>query len=171
MFRATVCPSSGEITVSVRHLVFVTLYGWLSGMQGVEKRNKHTKKNYAPSWLYLQVDTGMHVHQNIKLRGDRCAVVGVVSNVMYYQMRGTGHTCERYQCRYKNCYQDSCVPHIHETTYRQLLSWFIYVSLLTLRLLMSYIYIYIYDISNLRVNDLTLILLTWRKWWTNNASK
>ena len=35
---------------------------------------------------------------------------------------------------------------------------------LTLRLLMSYIYIYIYDISSLRVNDLTLILLTWGKW-------
>jgi hypothetical protein len=34
MFRATVCPSSGEITVSMRHLVFVTLCGWLSGMQG-----------------------------------------------------------------------------------------------------------------------------------------
>ena len=33
-------------------------------------------------------------------------------------------------------------------------------------------YIYIYDISSLRVNDLTLILLTWRKWWApNNASK
>ena len=33
-------------------------------------------------------------------------------------------------------------------------------------------YIYIYDISSLRVNHLTLILLTWRKWWTpNNASK
>ena len=31
---------------------------------------------------------------------------------------------------------------------------------LTLRLLMSYIY----DISSLRFNDLTLILLTWRKW-------
>ena len=30
---------------------------------------------------------------------------------------------------------------------------------------------YIYDISLLRVNDLTLILLTWRKWWANNASK
>ena len=25
-------------------------------------------------------------------------------------------------------------------------------------------YIYIYDISRLSVNDLTLILLTWRKW-------
>jgi hypothetical protein len=33
-------------------------------------------------------------------------------------------------------------------------------------------YIYIYDISSLRVNDLTLILLTRRKWRTpNNASK
>jgi len=29
----------------------------------------------------------------------------------------------------------------------------------------------IYDISSLSVNDLTLILLTWRKWWANNASK
>jgi hypothetical protein len=26
MFLATMCPSSGEITVSVRHLVFVTLH-------------------------------------------------------------------------------------------------------------------------------------------------
>jgi len=26
------------------------------------------------------------------------------------------------------------------------------------------LHIYIYDISSLRVNDLTLILLTWRKW-------
>jgi hypothetical protein len=34
MFRATVCSSSGESTVSMRHLVFVTLYGWLSGMRG-----------------------------------------------------------------------------------------------------------------------------------------
>jgi len=32
---------------------------------------------------------------------------------------------------------------------------------------------YIYDISSLKVNNLTLILLTWRKWWApdNNASK
>jgi hypothetical protein len=29
---------------------------------------------------------------------------------------------------------------------------------------------YIYDVSSLKVNDLTLILLTWRKWWGNNAS-
>jgi len=34
MFRATLCPSSEEIIVSLRHLVCVTLCGWLSGMQG-----------------------------------------------------------------------------------------------------------------------------------------
>ena len=98
MFQATMCPSSGETTVFMRHLLFVvTLYGWLSGMQGayqssiqnnkyqvshkyscffwwwahswpkhVEKRNKHTKKNCAPSWLYIQYYTGMHGQQNIK---------------------------------------------------------------------------------------------------------
>ena len=101
MFRATMCPSSGEITVSMRHLVLVTLYGWLPGMQGgihhayqtvipqsdkyqvshrysyfswwwahsrpkhVEKRNKHTKKICAPSWLYLQGYTRMQGQQNI----------------------------------------------------------------------------------------------------------
>ena len=34
MFRATLCPSSGEITLSMQHWVFFTLCGWLSGMQG-----------------------------------------------------------------------------------------------------------------------------------------
>jgi len=34
MFRATMCPSSGETTVYMRHLVFVTMCGWLSGMKG-----------------------------------------------------------------------------------------------------------------------------------------
>jgi len=29
----------------------------------------------------------------------------------------------------------------------------------------------VYDIRSLRVNDLTIILLTWRKWWANNVSK
>jgi hypothetical protein len=33
------------------------------------------------------------------------------------------------------------------------------------------IYTRIYDISSIRVNDLTLILPTWRIWWANNASK
>jgi len=70
MFRETMNSSSGETTVFMRHLVLVILYGWLSGMKGgmkifirpkhVEKRNKHTKKNFAPRWPYLQDYTGMH---------------------------------------------------------------------------------------------------------------
>ena len=56
MFRAIMCPLSGEITVSMRHLVLVTLYVWMQrGM-----------KNCAPGWLYLLDYTGMHGQQNLK---------------------------------------------------------------------------------------------------------
>jgi len=34
VFPVTMCPSSGETTVFVRHFVFVILCGWLSGTQG-----------------------------------------------------------------------------------------------------------------------------------------
>ena len=33
MFRAAMCPSSGKLIVSMRHLVYVTLCRWPSGMQ------------------------------------------------------------------------------------------------------------------------------------------
>jgi hypothetical protein len=33
MFRAAMCPSSGELIVSIRHLVYVTLYRWPFGVQ------------------------------------------------------------------------------------------------------------------------------------------
>ena len=39
VLRATICPSSGETTVSIRH----------SRPKHVKKRNKRTKKNFAPS--------------------------------------------------------------------------------------------------------------------------
>jgi len=32
MFRAAMCPSSGELIVSMRHLVYVTLYRWTFGV-------------------------------------------------------------------------------------------------------------------------------------------
>ena len=77
MFWASMCPSSGETIAFMRHLALVILYGRLTSIQNnkyqvlhkcncfswwwahscpkhVEKRNKHTKKNCAPSWLYLQ---------------------------------------------------------------------------------------------------------------------
>ena len=34
MILATMCPSSGEITVSIQHFITVTLCEWLSGLQG-----------------------------------------------------------------------------------------------------------------------------------------
>jgi hypothetical protein len=39
--------------------------GHIFARKHAAKRNKHTKKNCAPSWLYLQDDTGMHGQQNI----------------------------------------------------------------------------------------------------------
>jgi len=33
MFRAAMCPLSGELIVSIRHLVYVTLYRWPFGVQ------------------------------------------------------------------------------------------------------------------------------------------
>jgi len=118
MFRKTMCPSSGEIAASMWHLVFVTLCGWLSSMQGgmsfhstlhtrqssthsnkyqvrhfsswwthsclkhVEKRNKHTKKNCAPSWLYLQIYTRMHGQKNIKF----CSTLRLWLYIFYLRM-------------------------------------------------------------------------------------
>jgi len=43
MFRATMCPSSGETTVFIWHLVLAILYGWLYGMQGHPYRIARTK--------------------------------------------------------------------------------------------------------------------------------
>jgi len=41
MFRTTMCPSSGEITVFLRRVVLVILCGWLSGMQGAPPCKLH----------------------------------------------------------------------------------------------------------------------------------
>ena len=51
MFRGTMLPSSGETTVSVRHLVFVILYAWLSGMQ--EHMLLHTRQSFIFSLLVI----------------------------------------------------------------------------------------------------------------------
>ena len=53
MFRAIMCPSSGENCV---YAALVTYTGLINTL----------RKHCAPSWLYLQVYTGMHGEQNIK---------------------------------------------------------------------------------------------------------
>jgi hypothetical protein len=52
-------------TLGTSYFVRMTIWYPHSHPKHVEKRNKHTKKNCAPSWLYLQDYTGMHGQQNI----------------------------------------------------------------------------------------------------------
>ena len=53
MFRAYKCSSSGDSIVSIRHLVYVTLCRWLSGMQVWTFRpNLHTGQSHTQSDIY-----------------------------------------------------------------------------------------------------------------------
>jgi len=54
MFRATMCPSSGEITVFMRHLVFVILCGWPHTRQSSTQSDKnHVSHMYSCfSWWW-----------------------------------------------------------------------------------------------------------------------
>ena len=113
IFRATMCPSSEEITVSMRHLLFhSTLHTIQSSTQSdkyqvshrynyfswwrahsypkqVQKRNKRTKKYCASSWLYLQDYRGMHGQQNIKFTCNPIFSVSIVSNFSHTRAQVT----------------------------------------------------------------------------------
>ena len=53
MFRAATCSSSGESIVSIRHLVYVTLYRWPSSMQAwMFHPNLHTRQSPTKSDIY-----------------------------------------------------------------------------------------------------------------------
>ena len=69
MFRATMCPSSGETTVFMRHLVLVILCGWLSGMHqvGFYLQDYSLDIYFAMSRrILLQVSTRKKRHQGTK---------------------------------------------------------------------------------------------------------
>jgi len=55
MFRTTMCPLSGEITVSIRHLELVTLYGWL--VCRVHTRQSSIQLVTLYGWLVCRVHT------------------------------------------------------------------------------------------------------------------
>jgi len=54
MFRTATCPSSGELIVSIRHMVYVTLCRWPSGMQVCLEfhPNLHTRRSSTQSDIY-----------------------------------------------------------------------------------------------------------------------
>ena len=49
----------------------------------VEKRNKLTKKNCAPSWLYLQDYTRTHGQHDIKFENLRLTIRSISNNITY----------------------------------------------------------------------------------------
>jgi hypothetical protein len=52
-FGAAMCPSSGELIVSIRHLVYVTVYRWPFGVGLDESHpNLHTKRSHIQSDIY-----------------------------------------------------------------------------------------------------------------------
>jgi hypothetical protein len=58
MFRALMCSSSGELIVSLRHLVYVTLYRWPSGVQvWVEPKPAHQTVTYIEWHTTCRIDT------------------------------------------------------------------------------------------------------------------
>jgi len=56
MFRAAMCPSSGELIVSIRRLVYVSVYRWPFGLQVwmrlLSHPNLHTKRSSIQSDIY-----------------------------------------------------------------------------------------------------------------------
>jgi hypothetical protein len=60
---------SDKYQVSLRYS-YLSWWWAHSRPKHVEKRNKHTKKNCAPSWFHLEDYTGLHGQQNIKLNRD-----------------------------------------------------------------------------------------------------
>jgi len=54
MFRVAMCPSSGELIVSIRHLVYVTLYTWPFGVQVSCTLNGHL---YRVTYTRCRIDT------------------------------------------------------------------------------------------------------------------
>jgi len=58
-------PHSDKYQVSYRYNYFS--WWWANSRpKHVQKRNIHTKKNCAPSWLYFRDYTRMHFQKNIK---------------------------------------------------------------------------------------------------------
>ena len=71
MFRAAMCPSSGELILSMRHLVYVTLCRWPSGMQvefwladdvNILGDSVHTVKENTEALVVVSKETGLDVN-------------------------------------------------------------------------------------------------------------
>jgi len=75
MFQAAICPSSGELILSIRHLVYVTLYRLLSGVQvWVKPKPKFCRKifrTYGSQWLAISVVLTLSARKRSSLRVEK----------------------------------------------------------------------------------------------------
>ena len=81
MFRGTTCPSSGETTMFMRHLVLVILCGWLTGMharQSSIENNKHqvSHKHSCFSWWWTH-NHPKHVEIDKYTKNKLCTVLAL----------------------------------------------------------------------------------------------
>ena len=86
---------SDKYKVSHRYSYF-SLWWAHSRPKNVEKRNKHTKNNCAPNWLYLQDCTRMHGQKNIKNKWiirSTCLVLYLHSNAILLSIQPISSEC------------------------------------------------------------------------------
>jgi len=55
------------------------------------ERNKYTKKNCAPSWLYLQDYTGMHGQKNIQNHSLVLGFIFHTKTIMIHKIKDTNY--------------------------------------------------------------------------------
>jgi hypothetical protein len=104
MFRATICPSSGEITMSIRHLLFVTVCEWPSGMH--TRRSSTQSDKYRVSYWYRYFSwwwthsCPKHVqNRNKHTKKDWCTKL-VLFRRLYKDARSTNHQILQCLCNY-----------------------------------------------------------------------
>jgi len=109
MFSGTMCPSSGEVTVSTRHLVFVTPCGWPSGMhtrRSSTQSNKYQVSRWYSyfSWWWAH-SCPKHVHNRNKLKRKIVHRVGFIYKIT------------RLQCFINSLLKTHVLPHRKHNSY------------------------------------------------------
>jgi hypothetical protein len=127
MFRATMCPSSGETTVFMRHLVLVILCGWLSGMQGGTRQLSTQPKKYQVShkhscfsWWWPHIYP-KHVEINKYTKNKLCTKLALFTRLQHRLRYDNTNTK---QCDICSCYRGNNMP-VDPLSYSRILDLFI----------------------------------------------
>ena len=97
MFPASMCPSSGETTVFMQHLVLVSLCGWLSGMHTRQSSTQSDKyqmsyKHSCFSWWWAH-SRPKHVEIEKYTKNKLCTKL-VLITTLYRDVRSSKHKTE-----------------------------------------------------------------------------